>query len=149
MTKHPPFAALRRGRRMTNDECLMTTPAASREAFRASSFGFPSSFYLPIVSMRVDHALKSWVCAKRIKHWIEPEQRRSNWWISGERASIRFIKDGVQRSDRPITLSGQRCDAGQDLDHHGTKQRALFNRNDTHAPFGQIECSGLIAECRV
>src|ERR1051325_1986527 len=106
-----------------NDADLTTTPAAPREVFRASSFGFPSSFYLPIVSMRVDHPLKSWVCAKRIKHWIEPEQRRSNWWISGERASIRFIKDGVQRSDRPITLSGQRCDAGQDIGRASCRER--------------------------
>src|SRR6266550_8856713 len=73
-------------------------------------------FETAVVSMRVDHALKSWVGAERIKHWIEPEQRRSNWSICGERASIGFIKDGLQRSDRPIALSGQRRDAGQDLD---------------------------------
>jgi hypothetical protein len=89
-----------------------------------------------IASMRVDHALKSWVDAKRIKHWIEPEQRQSNWRVCGERASIGFIKDGLQRSDGPIALSGQRCDAGQDLSHHGTKQRVFFNRNDTRSPFG-------------
>ena len=86
--------------------------------------------------MRVDHALKSGVDAKRIKHRIEREQCRSNWWICGQRPSIGFIKDGLQRSDRPIALSGQRCDAGQELDHHGTKQRVLFNRNDTRSPFG-------------
>jgi hypothetical protein len=90
-------------------------------------------FETAVVSMRVDHALKSWVGAKRIKHWIEPEQSRGNWLIVGERASIGFIKDGLQRSDRPIALSDQRCDAGQDLDHHGTKQRVFFNRNDLNA----------------
>ena len=93
-------------------------------------------FETAVVSMRVDHALKSWIGAKRIKHWIEPEQRWSNWCIFGERASIGFINDGLQRSDRPITLSGQRCHAGQDLDHHRPEQRALLDRNDTHAPFG-------------
>ena len=86
--------------------------------------------------MRVDHALKSWVGAKRIKHWIEPEQRRSDWCIRGEWARIGFIKNDLQRSDRPIALSGQCCDAGQDLDHHRTVQRALLDWKDTRSSFG-------------
>src|SRR5215510_323557 len=93
--------------------------------------------------------LKARILAEGTKHWIQPEQRRSQRRVGGQRRFVRDRKQLSQRGDRSIDIADASCHAREDFQWPGTCKRIFLDRTQRHCTFCQSQRSIIVTESHV
>src|SRR6266513_4640664 len=96
-----------------------------------------------------DQFLEARIVAQWIKHWIEPEQRRSERRVCSQGRLVRDRKQLLYGGDGAILVTDAGRHPGEDVERPGTSQRVFLDRIHGDCALGQSQCSGVVTKTHI